>query len=176
MATQNPVEHEGTYPLPEAQLDRFLMKVTLDYPSVETEHKILQLARQEQAHQLPEPAVISLDDIVQARSAITDVTVSDIVESYIVQLINATRRPGDYNTALSDFILFGASPRATISIDRCARALAWLNGDDFVTPEHVQRVAKRVIGHRLVLSLQAQAQGMTGEQVVEELLKTVPIV
>jgi MoxR-like ATPase len=125
---------------------------------------------------LPEPAVISLDDIVQARSAITDVTVSDIVESYIVQLINATRRPGDYNTALSDFILFGASPRATISIDRCARALAWLNGDDFVTPEHVQRVAKRVIGHRLVLSLQAQAQGMTGEQVVEELLKTVPIV
>jgi MoxR-like ATPase len=175
MATQNPVEHEGTYPLPEAQLDRFLMKVTLDYPSVENEFKILRLARQEQANELPTYDSINIEDIVAARHEIEQIHVSEAVETYIVHLINASRQPQLYNDELADFILYGASPRATISLDRCARALAWLNGHTFVTPEHVQQVAHRVIGHRLVLSLQAQAKGLDGRAMVDELIKSVPV-
>lgn len=175
MATQNPVEHEGTYPLPEAQLDRFLLKVSLDYPSVSDEHRILHLARQEQAHHSIETSAVSLDDIVLARQEISKIHVSDAVENYIVQLVNATRSPELYNEALSSFISYGASPRATIALDRCARAVAWLNGSEFVTPDHVQHVASRVIAHRLVLSLPAQAQGMDGEAVVEEILRSVAV-
>jgi MoxR-like ATPase len=175
MATQNPVEHEGTYPLPEAQLDRFLMKVTLDYPSIENEFKILRLARQEQANELPTYDTINIEDIVAARHEIEKVHVSDAVETYIVHLINASRQPQSYNDELSDLILYGASPRATISLDRCARALAWLNGHEFVTPEHVQQVAHRVIGHRLVLSLQAQAKGLDGRSIVDALIQSVPV-
>ncbi len=175
MATQNPVEHEGTYPLPEAQLDRFLMKVSLDYPSVEDEHKILQLARQEQSGVLPDQTAISIQDIEMARRAIDDIHVSEAVETYIVQLIHATRRPELFNASLADKILYGASPRATIALERCARAYAWLQGQDFVTPEHVQHVAGRIIGHRLVLSLAAQADDLSGEDIVNALIDTVPV-
>lgn len=175
MATQNPVEHEGTYPLPEAQLDRFLMKVSLDYPSIDDERTILHLARQEEASNLDAISPISLESVMQARAELNHIHVSQSVENYIVHLINATRHPADYSKNLSDFLLYGASPRATIAMDRCARALAWLQSDDHVTPEHVQRVAGRVLGHRLVLSLTAQAQGVDGDSFVEELLNCVPV-
>ncbi len=175
MATQNPVEHEGTYPLPEAQLDRFLMKVSLDYPSIENEFKILRLARAEQANELPSYDAISIDDIVAARQAVEHIHVSEAVETYIVHLINATRHPAQYESSLADFILYGASPRATIALDRCARAVAWLNGSDYVTPAHVQQVAHRVISHRLVLSLAAQAQGLDGSSMVDAIINAVPV-
>lgn len=175
MATQNPVEHEGTYPLPEAQLDRFLMKVSLDYPSLEDEFKILALARQEQASGLNLDVQIDLEDILSARQQIHDIAVSPVVETYLVHLINATRHPADYASHLADTIDYGASPRATIALDRCARALAWLRQDSYVTPEHVQHIAPRVLGHRLVLSLSAQSQGHEGATVVNELLDAVPV-
>lgn len=175
MATQNPIEHEGTYPLPEAQLDRFLMKVSLDYPSLDDEFRILHLARSEQASALPELQSIELEDIISARTQIADVPINDVVETYLVHLINATRHPEQYAPQLAEYIQYGASPRATIALDRCARTVAWLRGDSVVTPEHVQHVALRVIGHRLVLSLSAQAQGIDADQIVRELLDSVPV-
>ncbi|WP_196160172.1 MoxR family ATPase [Reinekea sp. G2M2-21] len=175
MATQNPVEHEGTYPLPEAQLDRFLLKVSLDYPSPDNELKILRLARAEQANELPGYESISIDEILQARHAVEAIHVSDAVEQYIVQLIHATRQPQLFDSTLADYILYGASPRATIALDRCARAVAWLQGMDYVTPAHVQSVAHRVIGHRLVLSLAAQANGVDGNAMVDSILAAVPV-
>jgi len=175
MATQNPVEHEGTYPLPEAQLDRFLMKVSLDYPSLENEFKILHLARKEQAHDLPSYESIKLDELLKARSDVDKVHVSEAVETYIVHLVNATRDAGKYQPSLENYILYGASPRATIALDRCSRALAWLRGSDFVTPDHVQQVVSRVLSHRLVLSLTAQAKGLDGPMIVEEILNAVAV-
>jgi MoxR-like ATPase len=175
MATQNPVEHEGTYPLPEAQLDRFLMKVSLDYPDVPTEHAILKLAREEEAHQSRNLPEIGPDDVFAARQALNDVYVAEAVTDYLVHLVDATRSPERYSDELAGVIDFGASPRGTIALDRCARALAWMEGQDFVTPEQVQRVAVRVLAHRLVLSLSGQAQGWDGVAVVNHLLEQVAV-
>ncbi len=175
MATQNPVEHEGTYPLPEAQLDRFLMKVNLDYPDVETERQVLELARQEEAHHPVELPRLEPGTILQAREVLNDIHVAESVSEYIIHLIDATRRPERYNAALEGLIEFGASPRGTIALDRCARALAWLEGQDYVTPGHVQRIAPRVLSHRLVLSLNGQAAGWTGATLVEALLEAVAV-
>ncbi|MFQ3229404.1 AAA family ATPase [Reinekea sp.] len=175
MATQNPVENEGTYPLPEAQLDRFIMKVNLDYPSIENEQKILRLARAEQAHQLPELTSLDLDLLLQAREALNDIHVSDAVEQYILHLVHATREPELYSPALASTIDYGASPRATIALERLARGLAWLEGSEFVTPDHVQRVASRVLAHRIVISLNAQASGRDAYAIIYELLQSVAI-
>lgn len=175
MATQNPVEHEGTYPLPEAQLDRFLLKVSLDYPDVGIEHAILKLAREEEAHQIRALPQVSPDDVLAARRALNDVYMADAVTDYLVHLVDATRSPERYSAELAGVIEFGASPRGTIALDRCARALAWLEGQDFVTPEHVQQVAVRVLAHRLVLSLSGQAQGWDGVSVVNHLLERVAV-
>lgn len=175
MATQNPVEHEGTYPLPEAQLDRFLMKVNIDYPDVRTERRVLELARREEAHRPVELPRLDPDQILRAREALNDVHVAEAVSDYIIHLIDATRRPGRYSDALAGVIDFGASPRGTIALDRCARALAWLDGQTFVTPEHVQRIAPRVLAHRLVLSLSGQAAGWTGASLVDALLESVAV-
>lgn len=175
MATQNPIEHEGTYALPEAQLDRFLMKVNLDYPNIDTERQVLALAREEEAHHYVELPKLDLDSIVEAREALNDIHVADAVSDYILHLIDATRRPDQYCADLAGFIDFGASPRGTIALDRCSRALAWLDGQDYVTPEHVQRVASRVLSHRLVLSLTGQAAGWSGPAVVGRLLETVAV-
>ncbi|MBU2864776.1 AAA family ATPase [Reinekea forsetii] len=176
MATQNPVENEGTYPLPEAQLDRFIMKVNLDYPSIEDEQKILKLARAEQAHQLPELTSLNLQLLLDAREALNNIHVSDAVEHYILRLIQATRQPELYNPELSDAIDYGASPRATIALERLARALAWLEQSDFVTPDHVQRVAVRVLAHRIVVSLNAQAKGHTAPSIIRSLLDSVAVI
>ncbi len=176
MATQNPIEQEGTYPLPEAQLDRFLLHVIVDYPSLDAERRILQLARNEAAAiTAAQPAVISQATIDIARREILGIHMAESVEDYIVHLINATRRPGQYSEELEELIEYGASPRATIALDRCARAHAWLNGRDYVSPDDVQAVAHDVLRHRLILSFEAEATGTTPNQAIDKLLAAVPL-
>ena len=177
MATQNPIEQEGTYPLPEAQLDRFLMHVKVDYPDVAAERLILRLARNEAAHQpVAQPQVISEAQLLQARQQILAVHMAESVEEYIVQLIDASRRPGGYSEELASWIEYGASPRGTIALDRCARAHAWLKGQDFVSPDDVQAVIHDTLRHRLILSFEAEAGGVSADQVIDRLLREVPVV
>jgi MoxR-like ATPase len=176
MATQNPIEQEGTYPLPEAQLDRFLLHVVVDYPGIEAERRILQLARNEAAAvTAAQPEVITQTTIDNARKEILSIHMADSVEDYIVHLINATRRPEEYSEELAELIEYGASPRATIALDRCARAHAWLNGRDFVSPDDVQAVAHDVLRHRLILSFEAEASGTNANSAIDKLLAAVPL-
>jgi MoxR-like ATPase len=177
MATQNPIEQEGTYPLPEAQLDRFLMHVTVGYPEVQAERQILALARRE-AGGAPEPppGILSQETIRAARREILALHMAPTLDEYIVQLVMASRAPGKYSPALAGWIEYGASPRATIALDRCARALAWLKGRDFVSPEDVQEVSHDILRHRLILSFEAEAKGVTKDQVIDSLLQYVPVV
>jgi MoxR-like ATPase len=177
MATQNPIEQEGTYPLPEAQLDRFLLHVLVDYPSLEAEKQILHLARNEASHIAVEtPPVITQTTIMAARQEILNLHMAESVENYLVHLINATRRPAKYHKDLAELIEFGASPRATIALDRCARAHAWMQGRDFVSPDDVQAVAHDVLRHRLILRFEAEARGINSQQVIDKLLAAVPLV
>jgi MoxR-like ATPase len=175
MATQNPIEQEGTYPLPEAQMDRFLMHIMVDYPAPETERAILALSRQEAKAQ-PQDTVKPLPQktLFAARSEVLDVHMSESVEEYLVQLILATRNTQAYGGDLALWLDYGASPRATIALDRCSRALAWLEGRDFVTPDDIRAVAHDVLRHRLILSFEAEAAGITANQVIDKLLETVP--
>jgi len=175
MATQNPIEQEGTYPLPEAQLDRFLLHVRVDYPDAEAERRILQLTRAEAASKESSPAPeLAQDSVFEARSAALALHMAPAIEEYIVQLILATRNPGAYSEELGHWIDYGGSPRATIARDRCARAHAWLRGHDFVSPDDVQAVAADVLRHRLLLSFEAEAAGIQCDQVIDELLRLVP--
>ena len=177
MATQNPIEQEGTYPLPEAQLDRFLMHVRIGYPDISAEKTILALARGEATQtdeQMPSKQ-ISQQTIFAARQEIMGVHMSDAVEEYLVQLILATRSPKNYGDDLAQWIEFGASPRATIAIDRCARAHAWLNERDFVSPDDIQAIAHDCLRHRIILSYEAEADGHDTDQVITELLNRVPV-
>lgn len=175
MATQNPIEQEGTYPLPEAQMDRFLMHIMVDYPAPETERAILALSRQEAKAQ-PQDTVKPLPQktLFAARSEVLEVHMSESVEEYLVQLILATRNTQAYGGDLARWLDYGASPRATIALDRCSRALAWLEGRDFVTPDDIRAVAHDVLRHRLILSFEAEAAGITANQVIDKLLETVP--
>lgn len=175
MATQNPIEQEGTYPLPEAQLDRFLMHVNVDYPAAEAEREILILARNE-ALQTPQQDMekISEATLMEARKEVLSVHMAEPVEEYIVQLILATRNPAQYGNQLENWLDYGASPRATISLDRCARANAWLNGRDYVSPDDVRAVAHDILRHRLILSFEAEANGVTPDQVIDTLINCVP--
>ncbi|MCV6622322.1 MAG: MoxR family ATPase [Cellvibrionaceae bacterium] len=176
MATQNPIEQEGTYPLPEAQLDRFLMHVEVGYPDTEAEKRILQLTRQEDSKLQQNPIEpVSQQDIFAMRQACLGLHMADAVEDYIVQLTAATRNPAAYDPQLADWIEFGISPRGTIALDRCSRAHAWLNGQDFVSPQNVQAIAHDVIRHRLLLSFEAEANGITPNQVIDRLLQLVPV-
>lgn len=176
MATQNPIEQEGTYPLPEAQLDRFLLHVRVDYPDAQAEAAILKLNRSEaNAAAGPSPAPLSQEQLFSARREILDLHMAESVEEYIVQLIIATRTPGKYSEQLASWIEFGGSPRATIALDRCSRAHAWLNGQDFVSPDNVQAIAADVLRHRLLLTFEAEANGITSDQVIDELLSLVPV-
>ncbi len=177
MATQNPIEQEGTYPLPEAQLDRFVMHVVIDYPDSEAEQKILRLARGEAMQQHSSEVVkLSQEMVFAARQQVLNLHMSDAVEQYLVQLVMASRRPEHYGKDLTSWIEYGASPRGTIALDRCARAHAWLNGRDYVSPDDVQAVAHDVLRHRLLLSFEAEASGMTVNKVINELLQRVPVV
>lgn len=180
MATQNPIEHEGTYNLPEAQLDRFLMYVKINHPDVDTEHKILHLVRREdmaKAENIEQKraCTVSIDDILQARKEAYDVYVSKQVEEYLVQLITATRNPEKYDESLQNVIAYGASPRATIALDKCAKIHAWLSGHDFVTPEDIHALVYDILRHRLILSFEAQASGISTDDVITKLLKSVPL-
>lgn len=174
MATQNPIEQEGTYPLPEAQMDRFLMHIMVDYPAPETEHLILQLSRKEA---LNEPAqgieLLTQETLFAARKEALAVHMAEPVEEYLVQLILATRDSQSYGGDLANWLDYGASPRATIALDRCSRAMAWLQGRDFVTPDDIRAVAHDVLRHRLILSFDAEASGVTANQVIDTLLETV---
>ncbi|WP_416308221.1 AAA family ATPase [Neptunicella sp. SCSIO 80796] len=176
MATQNPIEQEGTYPLPEAQLDRFLMHLEIDYPGADTELKILQLTRNEELHQAVEkPVELRQQDLFDARKQVLQIHLADALEQYLVQLIIATRQPEQYDPQLANWIEFGASPRATIALDRCARAHAWLNGRDFVGPDDIQAVFHNVLRHRLLLSYEAEAEGVTTNQVLDKILQLVTV-
>ena len=178
MATQNPIEQEGTYPLPEAQLDRFLMHLNIDYPDVESERKILHLvraqARNEQLDEVEKPELITQKDMFSARDEVLRMHMAESVEEYIVQLIAATRNPAKYSNELDRWINFGASPRGTIALDRCSRANAWLSGRDYVGPEDVQTIANDVLRHRILLTFEAEAEGVTPDDVIKMLIDLVP--
>jgi len=174
MATQNPIEQEGTYPLPEAQLDRFLIHLDVNYPDALSELEILRLNRGEaKGDTAPTPPKLTQADIFAARQSVLNVHMADTIEQYIIRLVIATRNPSNYDDTLAQWLEMGVSPRATIALDRCARAHAWLNGRDFVSPEDVQAMAFPVLRHRLLLSYQAQAEGIHPNQVINKLLSLV---
>ncbi|MCK5530565.1 MAG: MoxR family ATPase, partial [Halopseudomonas aestusnigri] len=177
MATQNPIEQEGTYPLPEAQLDRFLMHVRIGFPDAALERQILQLARGEARGDEPKMAErITQQSILAARQEVLDLFMAEAVEEYLIQLVMATRRPDQYNPQLAEWLEMGASPRGTIALDRCARAHAWLAGRDFVSPEDVQAIAHDVLRHRVLLSFEAEAAGIDSDQAINLLIDSVPVV
>ena len=180
MATQNPIEQEGTYPLPEAQLDRFLMHIRVDYPAADTELEILRLVRQETLNEIddipePVPSPVTQEQVFQARQAVLGTYMAPALEEYLVQLVLATRDPQRYHGDLGRWVNFGASPRATIALDRCARARAWLDERDYVSPEDIQAVAHDVLRHRVLLSFEAEAEGIDTDHVVSELIKRVAV-
>jgi MoxR-like ATPase len=176
MATQNPIEQEGTYPLPEAQLDRFLLHIRIDYPNAEDEKSILALNRQETLNEVvsafnPLPQNI----ILEARREVMGVYLSDALEDYLIQLVLATRDPGRYDADLRGVVQYGASPRASLALDRCARAHAWLNDRDYVTPDDIQTLAYDVLRHRVLLGYEAEAEGMTPDDLTTRLLELVAV-
>ncbi|WP_044412321.1 AAA family ATPase [Thiomicrospira microaerophila] len=177
MATQNPIEQEGTYPLPEAQLDRFMLHVTIDYPDREHEAQILALVENE-AKEIKSSMPEKIDQIAlfSAREEILNLHMAQSVKDYLVELVIATRQPHKYNEQLAEQITYGVSPRATIALSRCARAHAWLLGKDFVSPDDVQAVVHDVFRHRLLLSYEAEAQGKTVDQVTDDILGWVTLV
>ena len=178
-ATQNPIEQEGTYPLPEAQMDRFALKVAVAYPDDEAELAIIRLVRAEERgtrQQNEGFAPLSPELILQARSELSAMTVSPLVEHYIIALVMATRHPDRYPaTGLPQWIAVGASPRASIALDKCARAYAWLQGRNHVLPDDVRAMVPSVLGHRFTLSYDALADGVDHQQVVMTLLDHVVI-
>ncbi len=182
MATQNPIEQEGTYPLPEAQLDRFLMHVTIDYPNADAERKILALVREEALHsgaaenELPgNVQKISQQSVLDARNEVLNLHMADNLQEYLLQLVLATRAPATYGDDLAGWVLYGASPRATIALDRCARAHAWLAGRDFVDPGDIQAIAFDVLRHRVILSYEAEADGITPVHFIQELIARIAV-
>ena len=177
MATQNPIEHEGTYPLPEAQLDRFMLHVEVDYPDRATTLRIMALSRREALESREIPALaqpLSQDVVFAARHALLDLALADSVAEYIAALVEATRSPDKYSTKLAEWLRWGASPRAAIAMERGARALAWLDGRDYISPDDVQAIAPDVLRHRLLLDYTAQARGIHARDCVDELLRQVP--
>ncbi len=183
MATQNPIEQEGTFPLPEAQLDRFLMYVRIGYPEAAVEGEILRLAREKARHVEPAPVQaggdapmrLSQADVFAAREAVLDLHVAPAVERYLIELVLASRDARRYDAALARRIGWGASPRGSIALERCARARAWLAGRDFVTPEDVRAIAHDVLRHRVLPSYEAVAEGWDGERLVQALIDKVPL-
>ena len=180
MATQNPIEQEGTYPLPEAQLDRFLMHVRIGYPEADAEMRILDLARAKaradiQGDDAVAPVRISAEAIFAARRAVLDLHMSKEVERYLVEVVLATRDASGYDADLGRRIAFGASPRGTIALERCARAHAWLAGRDYVAPQDIHAVALDVLRHRVLLSFEAEADGASSDDVVSALLDRIPV-
>jgi len=176
LATQNPVEQEGTYHLPEAQLDRFLMEAVVDYPTREEELKILELDLQQQKISYTAPSKpLSQAELFAMRRDVTNLYLDPKLNNYIVDLIQATRNPKVYDPDLARWCRFGASPRASIALARCARARAWMDGDQFVAPHHIQAVAPEILRHRLLLTFEAEAEGITTDEFINRLLNLVAI-
>ncbi|NGT15364.1 AAA family ATPase [Achromobacter insolitus] len=176
LATQNPIEQEGTYPLPEAQMDRFIMKIVLDYPDADSEKQMLALLRGEARQDAGEPGLrLTQEALFACRAEVDKVHVSEALDQYLVDLVNATRRPAEHDPDLARWVQVGASPRGAIALDKVARAHAWLSGQDFASPDDVRGVARPVLRHRLHLSYDAVADGITADQVIDKLLDTVAI-
>jgi MoxR-like ATPase len=180
MATQNPIEQEGTYNLPEAELDRFLMYVKIDFPDMKSERQILKLARKEHIEDIKHSNKkakkdLNEEDVFKAREEITKVYISEELDEYIINLIFATRFPEKYRKDLKEKIYIGASPRATIALDIGSKAKAWLEGRDYVIPNDIHFVIKAILRHRILLSYEAEAEGISTDQVIDEILNTVPI-
>lgn len=177
MATQNPIEHEGTYPLPEAQLDRFMLHTLVDYPDRATTRRIMDLTRREalgNGEPAPSPRRLDLASAQAARREVLQITLADAVQDYIAALVDATRQPRSYSQQLGAWLRWGVSPRAAIAIERGARALAWLRGRDYVSPDDVQQIAPDALRHRLLLDYAAQARGVSTSDCINELLRQVP--
>ena len=182
MATQNPIEQEGTYRLPEAQMDRFLMHVMISYPPVEDEVLVIRLVRDEEtspdspgAPKPDQPAVVPQQAVFEARREIAEIHVAEAMERYMADLVYATRTPENYSEDLARWIEIGASPRASIALDKCGRVHAWLNGRDYVDPQDVQAIAPDVLRHRLTLSFEAQGEGITPDTVISNLVQQVAL-
>ncbi|CAB3686802.1 Uncharacterized conserved protein (some members contain a von Willebrand factor type A (vWA) domain) [Achromobacter insolitus] len=176
LATQNPIEQEGTYPLPEAQMDRFIMKIVLDYPDADSEKQMLALLRGEARQDAGEPGLrLTQEALFACRAEVDKVHVSEALDQYLVDLVNATRRPAEHDPDLARWVQVGASPRGAIALDKVARAHAWLSGQDFASPDDVRGVARPVLRHRLHLSYDAVADGITADHVIDKLLDTVAI-
>ena len=175
LATQNPVEQEGTYPLPEAQMDRFLMHVRVGYGNEEDEARIIRLVRGEAAGNTPKTEPIAQSVVFDARAEIDQVHCAEEVENYIVDLLFATRYPERYDETLASWIEVGASPRGGLALDKCARTHAWLDGRDFVTPDDVRALVHSCLRHRLMLGYEANAEGIEADQVIDEVLKYVAV-
>lgn len=176
LATQNPVEQEGTYNLPEAQLDRFLMYTIVDYPSITEERKIIDLDETKHTGQDKKSSLYtSQDEIIKARSEVAKIYINDKLKDYIVTITDASRSPLKYDDLLNKWLIHGVSPRATLAIVRCAKALAWLRGDEFVTPSHIQTVALPILRHRITPSFESEAEGITREMIVQKILEIVAI-
>ena len=176
MATQNPIEQEGTYPLPEAQLDRFLMHVVINYPSATAEKEILHLARNDYRRgQVAAEVRLTADQVFEARHAVSDIYMSEPVEQYLLALVLATRDPASLDPELARWTAFGASPRGTIALDRCARAMAWLEGRDYVSPDDIRNIAFDVLRHRILLTFEAEAEGLTADAIIQRLIDRVPV-
>ena len=192
MATQNPIEQEGTYPLPEAQLDRFLLHVFIDYPSSENELRIMRLVRKEALNEIQsstgkktknsnvsteksEGQTISAAYIYEARNEVLKTYMSPEIERYLVEIIAATRTPEKYSDDLARLITWGASPRGSLALDRCARARAWLYERDFVTPEDLQDLTGDVLRHRIIESYEAESDGITTDDVITKILSQVSV-
>jgi len=179
MATQNPIEQEGTYPLPEAQLDRFLMHVSITYPDAASEQLILELARQQARDELGEtgvaPVLVTQEQVFAAQRGVLDLFLAPDLQQYIVQLVLATRDPGSWDPELGHLVSYGASPRATIALDRCSRARAWLDGRDYVSPDDIHAMIYDVMRHRVLLSYEAEADGVTVDDLVKRLVERVPV-
>ncbi|HDK38569.1 MAG TPA: MoxR family ATPase [Thiolapillus brandeum] len=176
LATQNPVEQEGTYQLPEAQLDRFLMQVVVDYPTHAEELQILELDHNRQLAQEGEaPTPLPQEALFAMRKSAADLFLDPKLNQYIVDLVQATRNPAAYDKELARWCRFGASPRASIALARCARVRAWLDGDSFVSPGHIQQIAPDILRHRVLLSFEAEAEGITTDDLIQRLLSLVAI-
>jgi MoxR-like ATPase len=178
MATQNPIEQEGTYPLPEAQMDRFLVHTIISYPDDDSELEIMRLNKREAAKEKSKKTIdiIPQQTIFEARKEINQVKASEDIEKYMVSLISATRYPEKFDEELTKLIDFGASPRGTIGLDRCSRVHAWMQNRDYVTPEDIHAVIKDVLRHRLALSYKARAEGITADQVIDKIIEVVAVV
>jgi len=176
LGTQNPIEQEGTYHLPEAQLDRFLMQVRAEHPNRDEELQILELDNNSQTlSQQPPETVLAQDDLLAMRSAAAELYLDPKLNRYIVDLVQATRHPEGYSDDMARWIRYGASPRASIALARCARSLAWMRGDTYVSPEHIQDVAPEILRHRLLLTFEAEAEGITTDDFINNLLELVAI-